>query len=242
METLFERCCGMDVHKETIVACLLVSTPGGKAEKTIRTFPTVTSGLLTLKDWLEAEGCTEVAMESTGIYWKPVFNILEDSCHVILANARDIKNVPGRKTDVSDAEWIAKLLRNGLIKASFIPPKPIRNLRDLTRYRKKLVGDASAEKNRIQKYLEDANIKLSSVVSDVFGVSGREILACLLHSEVLTAEQMAELARGRLRKKIPELTEALKGRVSSHHQYLLKASLEHLAYLELAPITIIHAT
>jgi transposase len=230
MEVMIQRCCGIDVHKSSLTACLLVGRPNGKAQKTIKTFSTMTSNLLALKDWLESEGCTHVGIESTGVYWKPVFNILEDSLTVILANARDIKNVPGRKTDVKDCEWIAELLRFGLIRASFIPPKPIRELRDLTRYRTKLTREMTSEKNRVQKVLEDANIKLSSVATDIFGASGREMLSALLQAES-TPEEMAELAKGRLRKKIPELVEALRGNVSEHHRYLLETSLRHFEYL-----------
>jgi transposase len=158
MDIMISRCCGIDVHKSTLTACLLITSPDSKTSKTIKTFSTMTADLLALKDWLESNECTHVAIESTGVYWKPVFNILEGSLHIILANARDIKNVPGRKTDVKDCEWIADLLRFGLIKASFIPPKPIRELRDLTRYRTKLGQEVTAEKNRVQKVLEDANI------------------------------------------------------------------------------------
>lgn len=230
MEVMVERCCGIDVHKSKLSACLLVGKPNGKVEKTVRTFSTMTSDLLALKDWLEAEWCTHVAIESTGVYWKPVFNILEDSVSVILANARDIKNVPGRKTDVKDCEWIAELLRFGLIRASFIPPKPIRELRDLTRYRTKLLRETNSEKNRVQKVLEDANIKLSSVATDIFGTSGMEMLGALLEAKS-TPEEMAELAKGKLRKKIPELVQALQGNVSEHHRYLVEMSLRHLEYL-----------
>jgi transposase len=230
MEVMIERCCGIDIHKSSLTACLLVGKPNGKAQKTIKTFSTMTSDLLALKDWLESEGCTHVGIESTGVYWKPVFNILEGSLTVILANARDIKNVPGRKTDVKDCEWIAELLRFGLIRASFIPPKPIRELRDLTRYRTKLTQEMGSEKNRVQKVLEDANIKLSCVATDIFGASGREMLSALLQAES-TPEEIAELAKGRLRKKIPELVEALRGNVSEHHRYLIEMSLRHLESL-----------
>jgi transposase len=195
MEVMMGRCCGIDVHKSKLTACLMVSKPNGKAEKTIKTFSTMTSDLLALKDWLEAEGCTHVAIESTRVHWKPAFNILEGSLKVILANARDIKNVPGRKTDVKDCEWIADLLRFGLIRASFIPPKPIRELRDLTRYRTKLIQEMTSEKNRIQKVLKDANIKLSCVATDIFGTSGKEMLSALLQAES-TPEEIAELAKG----------------------------------------------
>lgn len=231
MEDILERCCGLDVHKSKITACLLVGELNGQVKKTIKTFSTMTEDLLQLKDWLEAEGCTHVAMESTGVYWKPVFNILEGSMQVILANAKHIKNVPGRKTDTQDCEWIAKLLRAGLIEESFIPPKPIRELRDLTRYRKKLVNQATAERNRVQKVLEDANIKLSSATSNMFGASGKEILQALMEGEQ-TPEEMAQLAKGRLRGKIPELVESLKGYLSEHHRYLLEKSLKHLEFLE----------
>jgi transposase len=230
MEVMLERCCGIDVHKSKLTACLLVGKPHGEVKKTIRTFSTMTNDLLILKDWLEAEGCTHIAIESTGVYWKPVFNILEDSLTVILANAREIKNVPGRKTDVKDCEWIADLLRFGLIRASFIPPKPIRELRDLTRYRTKLIQEMTSEKNRVQKVLEDANIKLSCVATDIFGVSGKEMINALLQANS-TPEEIAELAKGRLRKKIPELVEALRGNVSDHHRYLIEMSLRHLESL-----------
>jgi transposase len=231
MEDILERCCGLDVHKSKVVACLLVGELNGEVKKSIKAFSTMTGDLLRLKDWLEAEGCTHVALESTGVYWKPVFNILEGSMKVILANARHIKNVPGRKTDIKDCEWIAKLLRCGLIEESFIPPKPIRELRDLTRYRKKLVNAATAERNRVQKILEDANIKLSSVASNVFGASGEEILRALIEGKQ-TPEEMAQLAKRKLRDKIPELVESLKGCLSEHHRYLLEKSLKHLEFLE----------
>jgi transposase len=187
----------------------------------------MTADLLALKDWLESNECTHVAIESTGIYWKPVFNILESSLHIILANARDVKNVPRRKTDVKDCEWIADLLRFGLIKASFIPPEPIRELRDLIRYRTKLGQQVTAEKNRVQEVLEDAKIKLSSVATDIFGVSGREMIKALLEGDS-TPEEIAGLVRGKLKKKIPELIEALKGIISGHHRFLIGISLRHL--------------
>jgi len=228
MEAIIERCCGIDVHKKTIVACLMVGKPDGKPQKTIKTFSTMTRELLACKDWLESEGCTYVAMESSGVYWKPVFNILEDSMEVILANARHIKNVPGRKTDVKDCEWIAQLLRHGLIKGSFIPPKPIRELRDLTRYRRKLIQTKSSELNRIHKLLEDANIKLSSVVSDINGISAQDMIYHLI-KEDMSPKEMAELARGRLRKKITELEKALEGSLREHHRLILKVSIQMIA-------------
>lgn len=227
MDVIVERGCGLDVHKETVVACI----DGGGIKKEIRTYSTFTNELLQLKEWLKGNGITHVAMESTGIYWKPVYNILEDDFEVVLVNARHIKHVPGRKTDVCDSEWLCKLLRNGLVKGSFVPERDMRELRDLTRYRKKLVQAISSEKNRIQKVLEDANVKVSSVVSDTFGVSGSEIIEALLRGE-LTPEEMSCLARGKLRKKKNALREALVGKVTKHHVFMIKASLEHIKSIE----------
>jgi transposase len=230
MDAIIERCCGIDVHKKSLTACLLIGSLEGKSEVTIKTFSTMTSDLLKLKDWLEKEGCTHIALESTGVYWKPVFNLLEDTMRVILANARDIKNVPGRKTDIADCQWIAQLLRCGLIKPSFIPQPEIRDLRDLTRYRRKLIQSLTSEKNRVQKVLEDTNIKLSSVASDIFGVSGQLMINALLNDEA-SPQEIAELAKGRLRSKIAELTEALTGKVREHHRFMIEQSLQHIAYL-----------
>lgn len=227
MDVIVERGCGLDVHKETVVACI----DGGGIKKEIRTYSTFTSELLQLKEWLKGKGITHVAMESTGIYWKPVYNILEEDFEVVLVNARHIKHVPGRKTDVCDSEWLCKLLRNGLVKGSFVPERDMRELRDLTRYRKKLVQAISSEKNRVQKVLEDANVKLSSVVSDTFGVSGSEIVEALLRGE-LTPEEMSCLARGKLRKKKDALREALVGKVTKHHVFMIKASQEHIQSIE----------
>lgn len=227
VETVVDKGCGLDVHKETVVACVM----GTGIEKEVRTYGTMTGELLKLKEWLQSLGITHLAMESTGVYWKPIFNILEDSFEVILVNARHIKNVPGRKTDVKDCEWICKLLRCGLVKGSFIPEKDIRELRDLTRYRKKLVQAISSEKNRIQKVLEDANIKLSSVLSDSFGVSGSAIIEELLKG-AQSIEEMAGLARGRLGPKKEQIKEALEGHFSDHHRFMIKASLDHIKYLE----------
>jgi transposase len=228
MEAIIERCCGIDVHKKTITACLMVGKPNEKPTVTIKTFSTMTRDLLACKDWLESKGCTHVALESSGVYWKPVFNILEDSVEIILANARHIKNVPGRKTDVKDCAWIAELLRHGLIKGSFIPPRPIRELRDLTRYRKKLIQQRSSELNRIQKFLEDANIKLSSVVSDITGVSAQDMIYHLIKQD-MTPQEMSELARGRLRTKITELEKALEGALREHHRLMLTLSIQMIA-------------
>lgn len=231
MQILYERCCGLDVHKKTVVACLLLSTASGQPSREVRTFSTTTAGLLALADWLASQQVSHVAIESTGVYWRPVFNILEAVCTVILVNAQHIKAVPGHKTDVRDSEWLADLLRHGLLQASFIPPQPIRDLRDLMRYRKTLVYERSQEVNRLHKLLETANIKLSSVVSDIMGKSGRAMLACLLEG-VSDPEALAELARGSLRGKLPALREALCGQVDAHHRLLLGHLLAHIEFLE----------
>jgi transposase len=228
MEAMIERCCGIDVHKKTIVVCLAVGKPQEKPRTLVKTFSTMTGDLLACRDWLVSEGCTHAAMESTGVYWKPVFNILEDKMEVILANAKAVKNVPGRKTDVKDCEWLAQLLRYGLIRGSFIPPKPIRELRDLTRYREKLMQKRSSELNRLQKFLEDANIKLSSVVSDINGVSAQDMIHHLIQAD-LSTKQMAQLARGALRSKIEDLEKALEGYLADHHRLILRLSLQMIA-------------
>jgi transposase len=225
MEAIIERCCGIDVHKKTITVCLMIGAAGESARTTIKTFSTLTPDLLACRDWLIAEGCTHAVLESTGVYWKPLFNVLEDAIEVVLANARHVKNVPGRKTDVKDCEWLAQLLRHGLIKGSFIPPKPVRQLRDLTRYRQKLVQQRAAELNRLQKFLEDANIKLSSVVSDINGVSAQQMIQHLIADD-MSPEQMAQLAKGRLRSKLAELEKALMGHLSEHQRLMLKVSLQ----------------
>jgi len=230
MEVIYKRCCGLDVHKEIVVACLLIRE-GGKVSKEIRTFLTMTSDLVVLYDWLKAHEVTHVAMESTGIYWRPVFNLLEDEFTVLLVNAAHIKTVPGRKTDVKDCEWIADLLSHGLLRGSFIPPEPIRDLRDLTRYRKSLTDERVREVNRLQKFLEAANIKLSSVATDVMGASGRAMLEALLSGST-DPQILSELAKGRLRKKLPELKKALEGRFRSHHRFLVAEILTHLDFLD----------
>src|SRR5712692_8529716 len=231
MQTLVERGCGMDVHQATVVACLLVVLKNGKVQKQVRTFGTTTRELLNLREWLLSQGCTHVAMESTGVYWKPVYAILEGALEIVVANAQHVKKVPGRKTDVKDAEWIADLLCHGLLRASFVPPKLIRELRDLTRYRRKLVESQAAERNRLLKLLETANIKLSSVATDVFGMSGRLMLRALVEGKA-TPQEMAELAKGKLRKKIPELEPALEGKVEEHHRFLLRLRLQRLEAAE----------
>ena len=231
MEKVYERCCGLDVHKKTVVACL--RTPGARGRRTseVRTFGTTTPELLALADWLLEAGCTHVAMESTGVYWKPVFNILEGVCEVLLVNAHHIKAVPGRKTDVKDCEWIADLLEHGLLRASFIPPPPIRELRDLTRYRRALIAQRATEANRVQKLLETANIKLGSVAADVLGKSGRLMLKALIAGE-RDGARLAELAKGPLRKKREALAPALTGRFTAHHAFLLGQLLAHMDELE----------
>src|SRR5262249_27988145 len=227
MEVLVSRGCGLDVHQATVVACLLIGEPGGLPGKQVKTFSTMTSALIELRDWLQSEGCTAVAREATGVYWKPVYNLLEGHFELIVANARHIKAVPGRKTDVKDAEWIADLLRHGLLQPSYVPPPELRELRSLLRYRVKLVNARSAERNRISKLLESANIKLSSVVSDLFGVSGRLMLDALKRGAA-TPEEMAELAKRRHRSKPPELKLALDGRFEAHHRQLLSIQLDRL--------------
>src|SRR5213593_4622555 len=200
MEQVYERCCGLDVHKDTVVACLRVPGEGVRRHQEVRTFGATTAELLALGDWLLAHRCTHAAMESTGVYWKPVFHILESVCEVLLVNACHIKAVPGRKTDVKDCEWIADLLEHGLLRSSFIPPEPIRDLRDVTRYRKTLIQPRAAEVNRVQKFLETAHLKHGSVATDVLGVSGRAMLEALIAGE-RDAAQLAQLAKGKLRSK-----------------------------------------
>lgn len=227
MQVVHQRCAGLDVHKKSITVCRIV--PDGKAgwQKEIRKFGTMTDELLTLADWLSAASVTHVAMESTGVYWKPVFNLLEGNFDVSLVNAQHIKYVPGRKSDVNDAQWIAELLQHGLLKASFIPEVEQRDLRDLTRYRTKLVQTRSSEINRVQKVLEAANIKLGSVASNVLGVSGRDMLEQIIAGQDDPAV-LAQLARGRLRDKIAELERALQGHVRETHRTLLNMHLEHI--------------
>jgi len=225
------RCAGLDVHKKTVVACVLLTAPSGKVTREVRTFSTTTAGLLALREWLGSQGVRQVAMESTGVYWRPVFNLLEGFCEVLLANAQHMKAVPGHKTDIKDSEWIADLLRHGLLKASFLPPKPIRDLRDLLRTRKSLVRQRAQAITRVQKVLETANIKLASVASDVLGVSGRAMLEAML-SGVSDAETLAQFARKRLRAKLPALREALEGRVEQTHRILLRHLLDQIDFLQ----------
>jgi len=231
MQPILESCCGLDVHKSMVMACIAHGALDKPPKFEIRKFSTMTSDLRDLKKWLEEYNVTAVAMESTGIYWKPIFNILEDGFDVVLANAQHIKNVPGRKTDIKDCQWIAQLFRNGLISGSFIPPRDIRELRDLTRTRRKLVEEMASEKNRVQKVLEDANIKLSSVVSKVFGVSSMSMIVLLLEKDELSAEEISKLAKGKLKKKVNQLVKALEGNVTDHHRFLLKQHLAHIDFL-----------
>jgi len=231
MEVIIERCCGLDVHQETVVACVLIGAPGERPRKEIRTFRTMTRDLEALRDWLQELGVTHVGMESTGVYWRPVYAVLEGCFDLIVGNARHIRNVPGRKTDVKDSEWIADLVRHGLIAKSYVPPRPLRELRELLRYRRKLVESQAAERNRLLKLLETANIKLASVASDVFGVSGRAMLRALIAGEA-SPEAMADLARGLLRRKRADLILALDGRLEEHHRFLLAMQLRRLEAIE----------
>jgi len=231
MEVLHPRCAGLDVHKDTVVVCVRCVSPPSHHET--RSFATTTRGLLELADWVSGHGCTHVAMEATGVYWRPIWHVLEGAVELVLANAQHIKNVPGRKTDVNDAMWIADLLAHGLIRSSFVPPAPIQELRDLTRTRKQLVREIAQHSLRIQKVLEDANIKLGSVLSDVLTASGRAMLGALIGGES-DPERLADLAQGTARRKRPELIEALHGRVTAHHRMMLKLHLDLVADLERA--------
>ena len=231
MEISYTHVAGLDVHKKTVVACVLTPGTHKKPQKEIRTFGTMTQDLLALADWLSSKGVTHVAMESTGELWKPVYQILEATFTVLVVNAQHIKTVPGRKTDVKDAEWIADLLRHGLLKASFIPPLPQRDLRDLTRQRTNLVQDRARVVNQLQKVLEWANIKLTSVVSDIMGVSARAMLAALVGGAE-DQEVLAELAQGKLRTKQAELERAVEGHVRPHHRFMLAQHLIHIDFLE----------
>src|SRR5579871_1509374 len=231
MQVTYPRCAGLDVHQKTVVACRICTLADGRTQMQTRTFQTTTNGLLQLRDWLQEQGCTHVAMESTGEYWKPVYNVLEGGFELLLVNARHIKAVPGRKTDVKDAEWIADLLRHGLLRPSFVPPLPQRDLRDLTRQRANLVGERADVINRLQKVLEGANIKLASVVTDVTGVSARAMLSAMLSGQT-DPQSLVELAYGRMRQKRAALEQALTGFVREHHRFLLRTHLTHMDFLE----------
>ena len=231
MDVVYERCCGLDIHKKVVTACLITPGADGRPRKEICSFGTMTDDLLQLADWLLEAGCTHVAMESTGVYWKPIYNLLEDRFNLLLVNAQHVKRVPGRKTDVADCEWIADLLQHGLLTGSFVPERAERELRELTRYRSSLVRERAAEVNRLQKTLEGANIKLTSVVSDLTGVSARRLLAELL-STGTAAGKVAGLVHSRLRDKVPELERALAGRFGSHQRFLLARQLRHIDELD----------
>jgi transposase len=233
MDVIYPRCCGLDVHKREVVACVVSTEPDGTWRKEVRAFGTMTPDILALADWLAAHEVTHVAMESTGVYWKPIWNLLEDSFELLLVNARHVKAVPGRKTDVRDCEWLADLLRHGLLTGSFVPDRPQRELRELTRYRTSLVRERTAAANRLQKTLEGANIKLASVATDILGKSGREILAALVAGETDGAA-LAQFAQGRLREKIPQLERALVGRVGPHQRFLVAEQVAHIDYLDAA--------
>jgi len=235
MEVLVDRCAGLDVHQKTVMACIRTPAPGGGRAQKVREFRTFTDDLRRLRDWLVAEDVTQVAMEATGVYWRPVWHVLEDAAgfELLLVNAHHVKAVPGRKTDVSDACWLAQLLECGLLRGSFVPPPVIARLRDLTRYRKKLVEDRAKETQRIQKLLEDAGIKLDSVVSDVLGKSAREMLEALIAGQ-RDPDVLADMARTRMRSNIPELRRALERLFGDHHAFLLRGHLDHIDHLSAA--------
>ena len=232
MDAIYPFVAGLDVHKQTVVACVRRLDGRSRVSKQVKTFGTMTRDLLELGDWLSRQGVTHVAMESTGVYWKPVFHLLEGRfTEILLVNAQSIKNVPGRKTDVKDCEWIAQLLQCGLLRGSFVPPVAIRQLRDLTRQRSQLVADRARVANRIQKVLEDANIKLASVATDILGVSGRAMLEAMIRGES-DPKVLADMAQRRLRAKLPQLRQALLGKVTNHHRFLLRTLLEQVDSLE----------
>ena len=231
MDRWIERCCGLDVHKQTVAACVRVPGVQGRRTQEVRTFGTTTPDLLALQDWLAAHQVTHVAMESTGVFWKPVYYVLEARFTVLLLNAAHVKQVPGRKTDVRDCQWIAELLEHGLLRGSFVPPPVIRDLRELTRYRRTQIQERTRVANRLHKVLQDANVKLSNVTHHVLGVSGRAMLDALV-AGTTDPDVLADLARGQLRKKLPALRQALTGRFRAHHAFLLGQILAHLDYLE----------
>jgi transposase len=233
VEIFVERCAALDVHKKQVTACVRTPGEGRRRAEAVRTFGTTTGELLGLRDWLDGFGVTVVGMEATGVYWKPVYYILEDTVECWLLNARHVRNVPGRKTDVCDAQWLCQLVEHGLVKPSFVPPPPIRELRDLTRYRRSLIQEQARERQRVDKVLQDAGIKLSSEATDVLGVSAREMLDQLVAGE-RDVEKLADLARGRMRSKIPALQEALRGHFGVHHALILGEMLAHIDTLDAA--------
>jgi transposase len=231
MDVTYPRCCGLDVHKREVVACVVATAPDGTPHKAVRACGTMTPDILALADWLAAQEVSHVAMESTGVDWKPLWNLLEDRFTLLLVNARHVKAVPGRKTDIRDCEWLADLLRHGLLTGSFVPDRPQRELRELTRYRTSLVRERTAEANRLQKTLEGANIKLASVATDILGKSGREMLAALVGGETDGAA-LAQLAHGRLREKLPQLEQALVGCFGPHQRFLVAQQLALIDFLD----------
>ena len=231
MDQLIDRVAGLDVHKATVVATVRTPGPDGRRASRTETFGTMTADLIALRDWLHAQGVTHVALESTGVYWKPIYYVLEDTFELLLINMQELKHVPGRKTDVKDSEWLAQLLECGLLKPSFVPPPAIRELRDITRYRVQQVRDRAQEVNRLCKVLEDAGIKLSSVATDVMGASGRAMLDALVHGTT-DPTTLADLARGRLRQKLPALRRALQSRFRRHHAFLVEQILAKVDFLD----------
>jgi transposase len=232
MDVMYERCCGIDVHKDSVVACVVTGPKGASFSREVRSFGTTTDDLLKLRDWLEQEKVAHVAMESTGVYWKPVYNVLEGGPDLLLVNAQHVKALPGRKTDVKDCEWLADLLRHGLVKSSFVPDVDTRELRELTRYRSQMVGTRASEVNRIQKVLEGANLKVGSVLTDILGVSGRAILDAIVGGEK-DPEKLADEAVESVRKhKRIALVQSLNGRIRDHHRFMLKQLLEHIDQLD----------
>ncbi|WP_066496601.1 IS110 family transposase [Abyssisolibacter fermentans] len=237
MEDILEICAGLDVHQKNIVACVLDGTLNKRPKKEIKSFGTETEELLKLLDWLEEKKCSHVAMESTGVYWKPVWNILETgNFELILANAHQIKNLPGRKTDVKDAEWIASLFRSGLVNKSFVPEQPIRDLRDLTRYRKKIIFSINREKNRVHKLLQDCNIKITSQLSDIFGDTGRQIIDHIMNNRHIGRNEIEEMVKGRgkgkIKTKVDDILKSVNGNVREHHRVMIRFSYEHVEFLE----------
>jgi transposase len=230
MEVLYPKCAGLDVHKDTVVACVRVQQSDGRPLQEVRTFATTTTELCSLADWLMEHECTHAAMEASGVYWKPVWHVLEETFELVLANAQHVRNVPGRKSDVNDAMWLADLLAHGLIRGSFVPPTHIQEVRDLSRTRKQLTREIIQHTNRIQKVLEDANIKLASAISDVLGKSGRAILEAIIAGES-RPEKLVELCSGRLKASRKELIEALRGRITDHHRFMLKLHLAQVDHL-----------
>jgi len=237
MQQLLDRVAGLDVHRKTLAVCVRVPGPDGERAQTVRTFGATAAELVALRDWLQAHQVTHVALESTGVYWKPVYYVLEDAFTCLLVNAAHVQKVPGRKTDVQDCVWLAQLLEHGLLRGSFVPPPPLRELRDLTRYRKVLIQERTREANRLHKVLEDAGIKLATVATDILGVSGRDMLHALV-AGTTDPDVLAELARGTLRKKLPALRQALTGRFRAHHAFMVSQHLGHLDYLDEAVVSL----